>query len=215
VNYGKIKALTSFQYAFIFFLVTQLVIFTSLGLSSVTQVLLYWSCNNFSFFLAVACYRRDMQMLMGVSYLGLLAQLLWGVDFISHLLGFNLSSVSDYIFYEGFTYANDVSIGLHLVVPIVVLALSLKTKPHWQSLVYAGLYSLGLYVVTLLMTSAIDDVNCVYQGCSLGASLSYHVYEWPLYAAGLILGAFFVHMVLYRLWLRLEYRNGPREARAE
>lgn len=200
MNIRELRRFGSFHYVTFFFLFTQAIILSSLAFNTATQVLLLWSCNNFCFFLAFACYRRDMQMLMGVSYLGLVAQMLWAADFLLQFVGINFSSISDYIFTEGFTYANDVSIGLHLIVPLLILIFSLTTKPTTRSLLYAGGYSAALYVATLLMSTSYEDVNCVYNGCNIGINFSYRIFEWPLFAAVAIGASYIIHQFLYMGW---------------
>jgi hypothetical protein len=123
-----------------------------------------------------------MQMIKGISYLGLVSQILWISDLLSHTIGFDLSGVADYIFIESFTYANEVSIGVHLIIPIVILIFSFRTRPALRSLMYALPYMALLYAVTLLFTQPSEDINCVFLGCGNAAYVPYSVFLWPLYA---------------------------------
>jgi hypothetical protein len=186
----------------VFFAVAQIFIISALLFDSSTRPFLLWSCNNFCILLIIACYRKDIQMIMGISYLGLVSQIVWVLDFSSHLLGFNLSGVTDYIYTEGFTYANDVSIAVHVIVPTVILMFSFRVKPKPKSLLFAIPYILFLYVATIMLTPAVEDVNCVFHACGNGAYLPYSIYLWPMYAVVSTLISFAIHYLLYYGWGR-------------
>ncbi len=183
-----------------FFVIAQLFILSALLFDEALRLFLLWSCNNFCILLAYACYKKNMQMLKGVSYLGLVSQIIWVADFNSHFLGFNLSGVSDYIFTEGFTYPNEVSVALHIIVPIAVLLMSFKVKPEIRSIVYASLYAIILYSVTILLGPQSEDINCVFTGCGNNQYLPYNIYVWPLYALISILLSYSIHYFLYGVW---------------
>jgi hypothetical protein len=184
----------------IFFAVAQILIFSALLFDPSTRQFLLWSCNNFCILLVIACYRKDIQMIMGISYLGLLSQIVWVLDFVSHILGFNLSGVTDYIYIEGFTYANDVSIAVHIIVPTVILMFSFRVKPRLRSLLFAIPYILFLYVATLIVAPTIEDINCVFKACGNDVYLPYNIYLWPLYAFISTLISYGIHYLLYYGW---------------
>ncbi len=188
-----------------FFVIAQLFILSALLFDETLRPLLLWSCNNFCIFLAFACYKKNMQMLKGVSYLGLVSQIIWVADFNAHFLGFNLSGVSDYIFTEGFTYPNGVSIGLHIIVPMVVLLISFKVKPEIRSILYASLYATVLYCITILLGPQSEDINCVFTGCGNNQYLPYNMYVWPIYALITILLSYGIHYLLYGIWNTLKH----------
>lgn len=200
MNPKRIYGLNLYNVAGTFFLVTQLFIFSALLLDPLQRPFLLWSCNNFCFLLAIACFRKDMQLVKGVSYLGLVTQILWISDFASHLIGFDLSGVTDYIRSEGFTYANDVSIVLHTVIPVAVLLFTFRTKPKFRSFVYALPYILFLYFGTLLLTPPIEDINCVFSACAIAEYIPYSIYLWPVYAAISALLSYAIHHALYFGW---------------
>ena len=183
-----------------FFLAVQLLILSSLLFQSESRPLLLWLCNNFCFFLSYACFTRNMQMLKGVSYLGLIPQLLWMTDFISPAFGFNVSSITDYIAVDGLTYTNGVSIVLHMIVPPVILLLSFRTFPKVVSLVYAALYAAFLYRATLIFGMNSEDINCVVHACDIATYIPYYTWLWPIAAITLTLITYGFHRILYVLW---------------
>lgn len=193
-----------FNIAGTFFLVVQLIIVSALLFDPETRTFLFWSCNNFCLFLALACYAKRMQVVKGISYVGLLTQMLWGADFISPYFGFNISGISDYAAIGGFTYVNSVSIALHMLIPLVVLGLSFRIRPAPRSLVYSLPYVLILFFTTLAFTSAAEDVNCVASLCDLSGyipfSPAYYVWMWPLYAMAAAFLGYVVHHILYYGW---------------
>ena len=200
MNFIKLFQTHWLQIFGVFFLIAQLFIVSALMFDEALRPFLLWSCNNFCIFLAVACYFENMQMLKGISYLGLVSQLLWVADFNAHFLGFNLSGVSDYIFIEGYTYPNEVSIALHTIVPMVVLLLSFKIRPEIQSIVYASVYATILFLVTLALGPQSEDINCVFTGCGNTVYLPYTIFVWPLYAFLTILLSYGIHYGLYYFW---------------
>jgi hypothetical protein len=181
----------------LFFVTAQLFIFSALLFDSSTRLFLVWSCNNFCIVLAVACYRKDMQMLMGISYLGLIAQIVWVLDFGSYILGFDLSGVTNYLSIEGFTYANNVSIAVHVLIPFIILFFSYKVKPVPRSLLFAFPYILFLYLSTILLTPAVEDINCVFYACGNAVYVPYNIYLWPMYALIVTLISYGIHYFLY------------------
>jgi hypothetical protein len=136
----------------------------------------------------------------GISYLGLVSQILWVLDFSSQALGFNLSGIADYIYLEGFTYANEVSVGVHMIVPISVLIFSASTRPTYRSLIFAFPYLAFLYTATILVTPPSEDINSVFFGCGNAAYFPFTMYLWPVYAVISTLLAYGIHLVLYYVW---------------
>lgn len=184
-----------------FFILMQGMLLGALMREDSTRLLLFWYCNNISFFFAIAFWEKKLQIVKGLSYVGILTQLLWISDFLSHLVGFDLSNTANYVFIEGFTFANDVSVMVHFGVPIVALLYTVRVRPEPYSLFYSMLYIGGLYVATIAGTAPLDDINCVYNACSQ-YPFPYHAILWPLYLVLLSLGGFALHEGLYRLWAR-------------
>lgn len=119
-------------------------------------------------------------MIISISYLGLLSQIVWVLDFSSYLLG-SIFWATDYISIEGFTfYANDVSIAVHIIVPTVILMFSFRVKPRARSLLFAIPYILFLYIVTIMAAPTTEDINCVFKACGNDVYLLYNIYLWPL-----------------------------------
>lgn len=190
-------------------MVSQTFIFSALIFDPDLRIFLLWSCNNFCILLAIASFRRNVQMLMGISYLGLVAQLLWIADFMSGWVGFNLSGVADYIYKEGFTYANDVSIFVHLIIPIVILVFTIKVKPQPISILYALPYIFFIYITTILFTPPIEDINCVYLACGNDQYVPYAMYLWPIYAILSTIASYAIHLFTYYGWQLSVKRNRP------
>jgi len=184
----------------VFFAVAQMFIFSALLFDPSTRLFLLWSCNNFCILLVIACFRKDIQMIMGISYLGLVSQVVWVLDFSASLFGFNLSEITEYIYTEGFTYANNVSIAVHFIIPAVIIFFSFRVKPTFRSLLYAVPYIVFLYVATRLWSPPAEDINCVFDGCGNGAYLPYEIYLWPLYALVSAVISYGIHYALYYGW---------------
>lgn len=186
-----------------FFLAVQLLIVSSLVFNTESRPLLLWLCNNFCIFLAYACFTKNMQMVKGVSYLGLIPQALWMADFVSPVFGFNVSSITDYIATDGLTYTNSVSIALHMIVPLAVLLLSFRTFPKAVSLLYASLYGSLLYIATILFGMKSEDINCIKYACHTSINIPYQIWLWPAYAFIVGALAYGVHHFLYAFWWKL------------
>lgn len=189
-----------------FFVVLQSVIVWALLPHENTRALLFWYCNNVAFFYAIAFYEGNVNFIRGINLVGLLPQLLWVSDFLSHLVGFDLSHTADYVFVEGFTFSNDVSVLVHMTVPFIALFYLYRIRPQPKALFYSALYIIGLYVATLSGTNPADDMNCVFNACSQYKFL-YHAYLWPLYMMILAVGAYGIHEGLYLLSRKLQKRK--------
>lgn len=180
----------------LFFAIVQALVLGALMQTQPTRALLFWYCNNVSFFFAIAFWGGNMQMAKGLSYVGILAQILWLADFLSHLFGFDLSNTANYVFVEGFTFANGVTVFIHFGIPLVALLYTARIRPAPRSLYYSALFVAGLYVATVAGTNPVDDMNCVFHACAHG-TFPYHVIFWPLYMAVLVLGGYALHEGLY------------------
>ncbi len=182
----------------LFFAIMQALVLSALMQTQPARALLFWYCNNVSFFFAIAFWDGNLQMVKGLSYVGILPQLLWLSDFLSHLVGFDLSNTANYIFIEGLTFSSGVSVFIHFGIPLVALVYTARVRPAPRSLYYSALFAGGLYIATVAGTSPADDMNCVFNACTHG-TFPYHVIFWPLYMAVLVLGAFGLHESLYLL----------------
>ena len=183
-----------------FFIVIQLIILSTLIFDSETRPFIFWLCNNFSLFLALACYLKNMQLIKGISYAGLIPQLLWITDFSASLLGFHLTGITAYISSEGFTYANNISIVLHMCVPIMILVLSFRTRPQLSSVLYSIPYICILFILTYFFTPSQEDINCVFVACHLDTFLPYTISLWPLYVFLVAVCGYLIHHLLYYGW---------------
>ncbi len=189
-----------FRLAGTFFIVIQLIISSTVIFDPATRPYSFWLCNNFCFFLALACYLKNMQMIKGISYAGIIPQFMWITDFVASQLGFHISGITAYITSEGFTYANNISIVLHMCVPILILVLSFRTRPQPFSIIYSIPYILILYIGTRLFTPPFADVNCVFLACNLDKFFPYTILAWPLYTIALSIFGFIIHHVLFYGW---------------
>lgn len=208
---GDWKRLMSYErlrYAapIVFFAVLQGAILWALLPHENTRALLFWYCNNVAFFYAIAFYEGNVNFVRGINLVGLLPQLLWVFDFLSHLAGFDLSRTADYVFVEGLTFSNDVSVVVHMTVPFIALFYLYSVRLQPRALMYSALYILGLYVATLAGTNPADDMNCVFNACSQ-YQFEFHEYAWPLYMMILAVGAYGVHEGLYLLARKFQKRT--------
>ncbi len=184
----------------VFFVIAQIVILSALIIDPETRPLLFWLCNNFCFLLAIACFRNNMQMVKGISYVGLIPQLLWITDFLTHFFGFDFLNTADYIFSEGFTYANKISVVLHMVIPILVVLISFRVIPKLSSLLYSFGYIAFLYIATIAGTTVSRDINCIFNACNQNFNLPYNILLWPVYVVIVSLLGYITHFILYYIY---------------
>ncbi len=193
-----------FTLAGTFFIVIQLIVASTVVFDPATRPYLFWLCNNFCFFLAIACYLRNMQLVKGISYAGIIPQLLWIFDFTVSLFGIHISNVTAYISSEGYTYANNISIVLHMSVPIVILAFSFRMRPQLRSVLYSIPYILVLFALTYVYTPPAEDVNCLFEACHLDRFLPYTIMAWPFYTIALSFFGYVIHHVVYYTWKKIQ-----------
>lgn len=183
-----------------FFVVIQLILASTIVFDPDTRPFLFWLCNNFCFFLAIACYLKNMQLVKGISYVGLIPQLVWVTDFVASSLGFNLTGITSYLSREGFTYANNISIVLHMCVPILILVVSFKTRPQLLSILYSLQYVCIIFGATYLFSPRQDDINCVFYACRMDTFLPHTPALWPVYTIIVSFFSYLIHRVLYYGW---------------
>jgi hypothetical protein len=167
-----------------------------------TQKLIFWYCNNVAVLYVYAYYTKRLDLVKAFNYVAVIAQLLWMTDFFSHLLGYDVSRTANYVFTEGFTFANSVSILVHISYPVVVLLSTMHVKPTLAPVKYSFVYIAVLYAIALLLgrpDSNADDVNCVFTACVPQAAF-FHVYFWPFYMVLLLALGYLLHVVLYRVY---------------
>lgn len=190
-----------------FLLFIQFIILSTMLFDDGQQQFLLWSCNNFCFFMAIACFRKDMQMLMGVSYLGFVTQALWVADFTAGLVGLNVSGISDYIMSGPLTYKNEISIVLHMAVPLIILLFSFKVAPRIRSFYYSIPYMFMLYAGTFYLTKPDYDINCVFNACGVNLHVHYNILMWPVLATISIGLGYLVHNLLYYGWMYVRWHK--------
>lgn len=188
------------------FLALQIAILAALLPHEWSRTLLFWYCNNIAFFIAIAFFQGNIQMVKGLSYVGILAQLLWVADFTSHLLGFDFSGIANYVFVQGLTFANGVSIVIHFAIPILALLWTAGIRPRPISLFYSAIYVSGLYVATIAGTTPVDDINCVFNACTQYTS-SYQIFLWPFCMTILAIGGYALHEGIYRAYTPLRRKT--------
>lgn len=176
----------------------QIIVVSALFTDSATRPLLFWYCNCASFFFAIAFFGNNFQLVKGISYVGILTQLLWIADFLSQMVGLDVSDTADYIFEEGLTFQNDVSILIHFAIPLIALMYSAHRRPELRSVGYAFVFACGLYFATIAGTQPIDDINCVYFACTAYTDQRI-ILLWPLLIALSIGGGYLLHLLLYRI----------------
>ncbi|MEK7063717.1 MAG: hypothetical protein AAB955_03450 [Patescibacteria group bacterium] len=164
------------------------------------EYLFLWYCNHVLILFAFAILTRNAQMVKGLSYVGMLTQLYWILDFTFNVLGLRLSGATDFVFTEGFAFSTVVTVIVHLVTPLVALLFTIRIRPQPISLVYAWVYAAGLYTVTLLFAQPALDVNCVFSGCNpTGFGGLWDLYLWPAALIVLTSIAFALHHGLHHL----------------
>jgi len=134
---------------------------------------LFFFCDHIALLLAITILMQKHDITKSLINIGILAQLAWTLDFSSKLI-FNtyIFHVTTYIFEQPNTLQITISILIHFttLIPAFLLTRKYKTKP--KTIYYSLLYITMLYALTLLFTTPSNDINCVFNACSLSPAIA-------------------------------------------
>jgi hypothetical protein len=149
----------------VFFLLLQVLLCVVLLSEPGTRDVIVWYCNSVPLFLGLAFLFGQIQVVKGLTDVGIVAQLLWVLDFFAHVV-FHVSffHITDYVFTSGLSPQNITTVIVHLSTPFVALGWSYRIAPRRISLVYSCAYIIALYFVTIVLTPAADNVNYIFRG---------------------------------------------------
>jgi hypothetical protein len=187
--------------ALYFFLLQAAYVFTTTLTTPPDLPSLFSYCNHAALLLALAFLFGRTQIVKAVVNIGLLIQGVWLIDFLGHLVfGLYIFGVTKYIFAVPLSPASIISIVEHSLTMLIAIAVTYKIRPRAISLIYSFLYILLLYIITLLFTPPVANVNCVFQACVFKTALALPQFTalWPVFVMILAIVGYLIQMWLYR-----------------
>lgn len=164
-----------------FYLTIQiLIIYLNQGVKS--NDIFFWFCNHAPIIFAIAFFTQQFDIIKALINVGLISQLTWTLDLLSKLL-FNtyIFEVTSYIFEPQNTINMIYPIIIHVFSTLVALYFTYNIKPTTKTLYLSLLYTILLFIFTILYTSANNDINCVYNACNiLAVNPKLYLPIWPI-----------------------------------
>lgn len=196
----------------ILFLLIQVLLCAVLLPDPNTRDVVTWYCNSVPLFLGLAFLFGRIQIVKGLTDVGIVAQLLWVIDFLAHLV-FHVSffHITDYVFTSGLSSQNITTIIVHVTTPLVAIGWSYRIAPRRISIVYSFLYIIALYLATVLLTPAADNINYIFHGFDFQGlmqpldpllSSSAYIFLWPVGMMLLAWIGYGMQTLLFRLTTR-------------
>ncbi|MAF34906.1 hypothetical protein CMO91_03605 [Candidatus Woesearchaeota archaeon] len=142
----------------------------------------YWFCDSAALVFAIAVYYKNTDAIKGVLNVGLVAQIIWLVDFASGLTGHFVLGVTEY----AFSYLNTpwilVPLLMHVATPAIMLWQTRKHKPNRKALAWSFGYLILLFVLALAAPVE-ENASCVREICGLETiRLPAYTLLWPVYS---------------------------------
>jgi len=195
----KIK--NKYFFAGIFFLILQLILII-FNLSNGRLGVFYWFCNHTPMILAIGFFLKDKNIIKSIINVGFIAQFFWGLDLVYSLITQNsLFDITPYVFqHQGFSII--VPPLVHLFSTNLALIITIKEKPTKKTLLYSLIYTITLYLVTLILTNPIDNVNCIHEICVFRSftPLNYNLLWVPLVFLLIILPTQLIQYLFYLIY---------------
>lgn len=164
----------------IFFLIMQIFILIG-NINNEDYDVFFWFCNHIPMLFAISFYFNNHNMTKGLINIGFLAQLVWGLDFLSKLI-FNtyIFNLTEYVFEKNSLWIL-LPISIHLFSTNVALYLTRKEEPNQKTLEYSMIYVIILYIVTLIFTNPANNINWIYKiEANINYSNTLYTIFWPI-----------------------------------
>ena len=186
-----------------FFILIQVLVITEYIFSPKKGLDIFWFCNHVSIIYAYALYTHRPQMVVGVMQVGIFVQIVWLISFTSHIIGIGNMDTTAYMFEGSFDYAKMITLIVHILLPTSIIWLLRKERPRLISLLYSAVYCCFLYVTAHLFTPREENINCVFNPCTVFVPKSGYTVLWPFYAGIMVC----INHGIYRLSFRLFARK--------
>ena len=164
----------------VFFLILQLfVIIENYNASKYDTF--FWFCNHALLLFAIGFFTKNNDLIKGLINVGLLAQLVWSIDFLSRILfEIHVFNITNYIFESPSSLWTLLTITIHLFATTLSLYITRNIKPTNKTLLYSILYTIILYISTIIFTLPQNNINWSYEiGGVIGYSSPLYTLFWP------------------------------------
>lgn len=128
----------------------------------------FYLCNHVSIFIIIFLILKQYNFLKALINVGIIIQIGWCLDFLTKLIfNFYIFNATEYVFENLISISSLLSILVHTTTLIPLFFLIRKKKTKKITIYYSILYLIFLYVLSLLFTEPIYDINCVFNACNL------------------------------------------------
>lgn len=169
------------QILFSIFILFQLILLVfNMGIGREFSIFI-WYCDHIMLLFAIAFIFNRKDLVRSFVNIGLIPQLIWLLDLaLSVVTGEFLFGFTEYVFSFSSILAIVITIAGHLFSTLVAILFSIDEKPQFKETYYSLVYVLSLYIITLLLTTPVENVNCVYGNCLGFWNFVYYTYLWPV-----------------------------------
>ena len=161
----------------LFFGIASIAVFLKLGMP---QYIL-WFCNHQSVVYALAIWKRNPRWITAELNLGIIPQLLWGIDYLGYVLtGKFIWGITQYMFVENYAASTYyISLQHFVLAPMALYALYKIGKPTMKDWKLTALHIFIMIALTFAFTTADYNVNCAYKNACV-PYLPENVPFWPI-----------------------------------
>lgn len=147
-----------------------------------------WLCNHQSFVYALAIWKRNPRWITAELTLGIIPQLLWGIDYLWRLLTGNfIWGITQYMFIENYaTSTYYISLQHLILAPVALYALHRIGKPSMRDWKLAVVHVVLMITLTFALTGASYNINCAYRNACI-PFLPETIPLWPVIWAAITL----------------------------
>ncbi len=168
-----------------------------------------WFCDIGLLLFSAAFFSRNVQFVKGLINIGLIAQFIFILEIVLYVLfGVSLSNLPAAIMSTG-PINITISIIIHLLSTNLALLLTYKIKTMRISLLYSSLVLLLLFILTVSLTPAYENINYVFSSSFMfGLSVPYYKLLWPFLAfLAPVLPTYWLQRYLYSMSNRTKSRQ--------
>lgn len=167
-----------FEKTFIYYMIIlQILLMYRNIVSGIPQTFVYF-CNHIPIIIAFFLLFERYDYLKAIINIGLLIQMGWVLDFLSKLIfDFYIFGSTSYIFSESFNLSIFLSILIHTTTLIPLFFIIRNKKTKLKTIYYSIAYLLILFLVSIMFTNPIYDINCVHSACNVNF-LQFENFVW-------------------------------------
>lgn len=180
-----------------FILVQALLIFRNVSIRDYSAF--FWFCDFAPLFFAIAFYYKNDQLAKGIINVGLLAQIVSVAGFFIFIIfGTNIAGMATAFVHT--LLQGSMFLLLHLTVPIA-LFFQRKKEPTGKSLVYSLIILLLLFLISIIFTSPLDNMNNIYSSTIIiGFTPPYYTPLWIFWTfIAVIVPTYYIQKAVYIL----------------